>query len=102
MAKTNILLAVFLLLISCGTLSDAKKVIKNEKINTTDEFFVKKRNPLVLPPNYEDVPKPDSKIEKKENEEEKIKKILKAPKNEDVVNSKSQSVEDTILKKIRK
>ena len=31
---------------------DARKVLRNEKIKTTDEFLVKKREPLVLPPDY--------------------------------------------------
>ena len=96
MKNLNNLLIIFFFLTSCSSLSDAKKVIKNEKVITTDEFLVKKRNPLVLPPNYEEIPKPNSVLEKKENEEEKIKKILKAPKN------KPKSVEDAILKKIRK
>ena len=102
MKNLNHLLIILFFLTSCSGLSDAKKVIKNEKIITTDEFLVKKRNPLVLPPNYEEIPKPDSISEKNENEEEKIKKILKAPKNEDRTNIKPKSVEDAILKRIRK
>ena len=54
------------------------------KKNTTDEFLVKKRNPLVIPPNFEEVPEPGSLKEKKENEEEKIKKILKARKRKQI------------------
>ena len=42
--------------------SEAKKVLSNEKIKTTDEFLVKKRDPLVLPPNYKDLPKPGTLI----------------------------------------
>jgi len=35
----------FLLLtvVSCGTFSEVGKVMRNEKINTTDEFLVKKK-----------------------------------------------------------
>jgi hypothetical protein len=83
-------------------MSEAKKVLKNQKIKTTDEFLVKKRNPLVLPPNYEEVPRPGSKPVKNEDEENKIKKILKAPKTDSIQNNKSKSVEESILKKIRK
>ena len=35
-------------------------VLKNEKITNTDEFLVKKRDPLVLPPEFETLPKPNS------------------------------------------
>ena len=102
MKKLNFLLILFLLLISCGSLSEVKKVIKNEKVITTDEFLVKKRNPLVIPPNFEEVPIPGSEPKKIINEEEKIKRILNAPKDENNSTSKSSSVENSILKRIRK
>jgi hypothetical protein len=87
---------------SCGSLSEAKRVIKNEKVITTDEFLVKKRNPLVIPPNFEEVPIPGSEPKKIINEGEKIKRILNAPKDENNSTSKSSSVENSILKRIRK
>ena len=102
MKKLNFLLILFLLLTSCSGLSDAKKVLKNEKVITTDEFLVKKRNPLVIPPNFEEVPIPGSEPKKIINEEEKIKRILNAPKDENNSTSKSSSVENSILKRIRK
>ena len=102
MKKLNLLLILFLLLISCGSLSEVKKVIKNEKVITTDEFLVKKRNPLVIPPNFEEVPIPGSEQKKIINEGEKIKRILNAPKEENNSTSKSSSVENSILKRIRK
>ena len=102
MKKLNFLLILFLPLISCSGLSDAKKVLKNEKVITTDEFLVKKRNPLVIPPNFEEVPIPGSEPKKIINEEEKIKRILNAPKDENNSTSKSSSVENSILKRIRK
>ena len=102
MKKINIILIIFIFLTSCSGMSEAKKVLKNEKIKTTDEFLVKKRNPLVLPPNFEEIPEPGTKLKKNENEEDKIKKILKVPKTESTQNSKSKSVEESILKRIRK
>ena len=75
MKKINFLLIMlFLSLISCKSFTEAGKVLRNEKINFKDEFLVKKRNTLVIPPNFEKVPEPGSLKEKKENEEEKIKK----------------------------
>ena len=53
MKNLSFILSIIILLTSCGGISDAGKVLRNEKIKTTDEFLVKKRNPLVLPPNYE-------------------------------------------------
>ena len=101
MKNINLLLIVFFLIVSCSSLSDAKKVLKNEKVRTTDEFLVKKRNPLELPPNFEEVLKPGTKFEKK-NDDEKIKKILNVPKTVNTIKNKSKSTEESILKRIRK
>ncbi len=102
MKKINFLLSIIFLLTSCGGLKDAGKVLRNEKVRTTDEFLVEKRNPLVLPPNYEKIPEPGSIQLKKESEEEKIKKILQAPKMENTLKKNSSSIEESILNKIRK
>ena len=69
---------------------------------TADEFLVKKREPLVLPPDYENVPKPGTTSQAKENEEEKIKKILKVPEKETSNTKNQNSVEKSILDKIKK
>ena len=102
MKSIYFLLIGLFLLISCSGLKDAGKVLRNEKVITTDEFLVKKRNPLVLPPNFEDLPEPGSKTQIKENEEEKIKKILKAPQDNNNLINKPSSVEESILNRIRK
>ena len=52
---------------SSGGASDAAKVLKNEKITNTDEFLVKKRDPLVLPPEYDNIPEPNSTKKTKKN-----------------------------------
>ena len=101
MKKTIILLLSFVALVSCNTFSDVGKVLRNEKTNTTDEFLVKKKQPLVLPPDFEKLPTPDSIDNKEINENEKIKKILKAPKELNKASGKS-SLEESVLNKIRK
>ena len=57
------------------------KSLRNEKVKTTDEFLVKKRNPLVLPPNFEEIPEPGKKVEKQEEEKQKIKKDFTSTRN---------------------
>jgi len=89
-------------LYSCSGSSDAAKVLKNEKITNTDEFFVKKRDPLILPPDYNNLPKPNSVKESKENNDNKINKILKLPDQSTSTATGSSSVEESIMKNIRK
>ena len=102
MKKISFLIIVFLFLASCGGFRDAGKVLRNEKVNSTDEFLVKKRNPLVLPPDYNEVPEPGSASKEYEDEEDRIKKILRGPKAKNIIQKKSSSVEDSILNRIRK
>ena len=103
MKKNLIVVFIPLILLSCAGFQDAAKVLRNEKINSTDEFLVKKKEPLVLPPDYSKIPEPGSLSKKKEvKNEDRIKKILKAPSTRDSNKNNSSSVEDTIIDKIRK
>lgn len=92
---------VLIFLTACIGIKDAGKVLRNEKIRTTDEFLVKKRNPLVLPPNYEEVLKPGEILEKKQDQEDNIKKLLKNVETKDDKKPPS-SIENSILNKIKK
>ena len=89
------------ILVSCSGIKDAGKVLRNEKQTTTDEFLVEKKNPLVLPPNFEEVPEPGSTMKKEEMENDKIKKILKSPKIDVQSENKNSTIEKSILDKIR-
>ena len=101
MKKLSFFFLLIILLNSCGV-KEVGQVLRNEKIKTTDEFLVKKREPLVLPPDYENVPKPGTASQVKENEEEKIKKILKVPEKETSNKKNQDSIEKSILDKIKK
>jgi len=105
MKKIKTILLYFILITflhSCGGASDAAKVLKNEKITNTDEFLVKKRAPLVLPPEYDTLPKPNSAKNSKNNDGNKINKILKFPAEQTSTTTGSSSIEESIMKNIRK
>ena len=65
MRKINFLIIIFFILVSCSGLKEAGKVLRNEKLTTTDEFLVKKKEPLILPPDYTKLPTPGTLIENK-------------------------------------
>ena len=103
MKKNLLVVFVSLLLLSCASLDDAAKVLRNEKIKSTDEFLVKKKEPLVLPPDYSKIPEPESLSKKKEDKnEDRIKKILKTPTRNETNKNNSSSVEESIIDRIRK
>ena len=102
MKESILIIFLYLLLTSCKSMQEAGKVMRNEKVNTTDEFLVKKKEPLVLPPDYNKMPQPDSMEQREAGEKQKIKNILKGPDEEKSDTNKSSSVEQSILNKIRK
>ena len=75
MKRSIFLLMIISFITSCGGIKDAGKVLRNEKIRTTDEFLVKKRNPLVLPPSFEEVPEPGTITKKKKMKKKKLEKF---------------------------
>jgi len=93
----NILIIIFFVT-SCQSLQSAKKTLTGEKEYTTDEFMVQKKNPLILPPDYENLPTPDK--EAAANEEiSNFEKTLGASIEEN--SSESSSTEESILKRIQ-
>ena len=77
MKKINLILIFLLLLTSCGGLKDAGKVLRNEKITNTDEFLVKKKQPLIIPPDINNIPEPRSMEKTIRMEKKKLKIFLK-------------------------
>ena len=50
--KFLVIINLFLLLENCGGgWSDFKKTMSGQKVTSTDEFLIKKKDPLILPPN---------------------------------------------------
>ena len=83
---------------SCGdTASSIKRGLTGAKKTSADEFLIKKKDPLILPPDYENLPIP--------NEGTVTEGISTFEKNLETLiednSSTSSSVEDSILKKIR-
>jgi len=89
-----------LFLYSCGS-GDVGKVLRNEKIRNSDEFLVKKRESLSLPPDYKSIPEPGS-LSKNEKQDNKIEDILKISKEQSPINNEASSIEQSIINQIGK
>ena len=97
--KILLILNLILFFGSCGTVKEA---FSNQKKNSSDEFLVEKKSPLVMPPDYGELPKPDQKIDKSENNNEKIKELFSIEnKDSEGVENQSLDIEENILKKIK-
>lgn len=117
--KLYIIALTFLFIVSaCAKLSEGMTGSKRSK--SSDEFFVHKKKPLVLPPDFNDMPmpKPTQKKQTQDNDIEDllgiknqtqndndIENLLKTKKNTSSNTSQSasdKSLENSILKKINK
>ena len=96
--KIIYIFSIISLLTSCGTFDSVKRGLTGEKANSVDEFFIEKKDPLILPPDYENLPTPDEKTVATE-ELSSFKETLGAS----IENSEpsSGSTESSILKKIQ-
>ena len=57
--KIIYLLSIIFFVTSCGTLEQAKRGLTGEKVASTDEFLIQKKDPLVMPPDYKNLPSPE-------------------------------------------
>ena len=110
MKKNNypIFLLIFLFIVSAC--QDVKKGFSGKKIDQGEEFLVIKKNPLVVPPDFEKLPIPKNEIEKsnsikvKNNKDNDFKKLLKTQdQNVDVSDARENTgdLEKKIIDKIK-
>ena len=96
--KIIYLLLIIFLVTSCETMSSVKRGITGEKQLSTDEFMIKKKDPLIMPPDYENLPTPEERVAAKE-EISNFEKSLGASIEDN--SPSSTSTEGFILKKIQ-
>ena len=94
---TYIIIIIFFITSCADTASSIKRGLTGAKKTSGDEFLIQKKDPLILPPDYENLPIP--------NEETVTEEISTFEKNLGTLiednSSRSSSVEDSILKKIQ-
>jgi hypothetical protein len=110
MKKNNYsIFLLFFLLLFLGC-QDVKKGFSGKKIDQGEEFLVIKKNPLVIPPDFEKMPIPKNEIEKsnsikvENNQDSDFKKLLKTQdQNIDVSGSRENTgdLEKKIIDKIK-
>ena len=66
--KLILLLVLNFVLTSCSdTWSSVKKGLTGEKSKSTDEFLIKKKDPLILPPDFDRLPTPQDQVVQRED-----------------------------------
>ena len=83
--------------------TSVKNALQGKKTDTSDEFLIDKKNPLVLPPNYDDLPEPKDALSEDEDDSD-IKEIIQVyqESEDDEDTSTSKSIENFVLDNINK
>ena len=98
---TTIIISI-LALNSCGTIREG---FSSQKKNSIDEFLVEKKSPLVMPPDFNELPLPQQTNQSSQNEETTdIKSLLTENKDTNLDNQNTNqniNFEKSILEKIK-
>ncbi len=103
----KIIIIIFFLITACASSwQDIKKGLGGEKRTSTDEFLVRKKEPLVMPPKWKNLPEPGEvmKSDDKVREATDIEELMKLGKNKESSTNYEQgndNLEESILKKIK-
>jgi PBP1b-binding outer membrane lipoprotein LpoB len=97
----NIFFLILLLLFfsNCSTLKDG---FESQRKNSTDEFLVEKKKPLVMPPDFVKLPVPKK---NKNMDNGEIEELINKNKNQNISTNgdkKNKTTETFILEKIKK
>ena len=96
------MLLIFLVTSCANTWGNVKRGLTGAKQESTDEFLVQKKDPLILPPDFESLPSPSDREEAIEEMSSFEKTLKQASETEITASSTGSSTEDSILKQIRK
>ena len=105
MKTKNFFLFLITLIILSGC-SGAKDALQGKKrSDTSDEFFIEKKNPIPKPPDFNELPLPQQTNQVTQNEENKdIKSLLTDNKDSDLDNqntNQNTNFENSIIEKIK-
>ena len=95
------LVIVFFTFQSCQTV---KEGFTSQKKKSTDEFLVEKKSPLVMPPDFNELPLPKTSenIEEEENESENnIEKLISNNNSPESSGVQDKNFENLIIEKIK-
>ena len=103
MKKFKKLWFVLILTLMFQGCSSIKEGFRSQKKNSTDEFLVEKKSPLVMPPEYNELPVPEiENFESEIEEENDIKKLLTNSNNTNSnSNEQNKNFKNSILDKIK-
>ena len=75
MTDKKLFILLCILIFSFNSCTSIKNAVTGKKAENSDEFLIKKKNPLILPPDFDDLPEPKDE-ETSTEEEDDIEEII--------------------------
>ena len=97
--KNILIICIFFILLSCSTVREG---FQNNKKNNSDEFLVEKKSPLVMPPDFDELPIPNTNNENEELAQNSLKKLIKNDNKSSTNSNASKNFEESLIDKIKK
>ncbi|WP_440633025.1 DUF3035 domain-containing protein [Candidatus Pelagibacter sp. HIMB1485] len=101
MKKINLLFILGISLIILSGCNTVKKGFKNPKKNSSDEFLVEKKSPLVMPPEFNELPIPNQNEDTSQKQENNIKNLISDNNGNTDQEASNSDLEGSILSKIK-
>lgn len=97
---------LFIVISFLGGCQSVKDGLTGQKKSNSDEFLIQKKNPLVLPPEFDELPEPKTLTEEEKVNEEDVDLETIIKKNDtntvSVDSNSDKTLEKSILEKIKK
>ena len=95
------LIIYFLFLAILSSCQAAREGFTLKKKDNSDEFLVEKKNPLTMPPSYDNLPTPEDFQIKENKKEEEFENIFNSKiETSTVIKTKKTSIEKSVIDKI--
>ena len=101
MKKFNFLFILGIALIILSGCNTVKKGFQNPKKNSSDEFLVEKKSPLVMPPEFNELPIPNQNEDTSQKQENNIKNLISDNNGNTDQEASNSDLEGSILSKIK-
>ena len=76
MTNKKLFILLCILIFSFNSCTSIKNALTGKKTENSDEFLIKKKNPLVMPPDFDNLPEPTDKETSGEEDDVNIEEII--------------------------
>ena len=104
MTNKKLFILLCILIFGFNSCTSIKNAVTGKKSENSDEFLIKKKNPLILPPDFDELPQPKDEETSEEEDDVNIEEIIGIDNNDknqqSSESSSAESIEEFVLENI--